>query len=968
MREMETVLTITQDIIESYIHCRYKAYLKLIGQAGTKSDYENLCTDLRREVRRKALNKIYSQTSDKQIITDVVFSNAILKQEPEYIFDAYIDWGQFEVKIDGAKRTVNNKQEQPVYIPIMFHDGSKIRKEQRLLLELCGAFLFSWQSVVSTSGLIWYSNECRQSRIQLNTDSQNVKRIQLDLKKIAQGEIVPDLILNRHCGMCEFQNRCYEEARQKDSLSLISSIKAKEHKSFNRRGILTVTQLAHTFRPRRKRKDSTQTSKRRSHSLQALAIKDEKIYVYGDAHVPDDQVQIYLDIESKPDENFVYLIGMIIVETDVEEHFSFWADHKGQQSEIFEQFVAEVTKRDNFVIYCYGSYERTFIKKMTKNSPNKSAVERIMNALVNVLSIIYTHFYFPTYSNGLKSIARYLGFQWTDPNASGLQSVVWRVNWGSSNDQSLKDKILTYNFEDCTALKLLTETMRRISTSKSDETESTSKDSDKLPVGIVDDIETQSYYHKWKEVDFVQPDFDFVNKRAYFDYQRDRVYVRSSAAIKKATKTKSPSRNRSIPASKKITIRASQCPFCSSKNIRGRIQKKVRTQEPRVKRAFDIRFTPTGVKRRVIECRTSIHKCLDCNEEFVPLEHQNLDKHFHGFKSWIMYQHVKYRINLRMLSNMIEDFFGIRLAYAEIHMIKVLLAQYYESTNQLLMESIIAGKLVHVDETEIKFRKTEGYVWVFTNLEEVVYLYRPSRESDFLHEKLADFKGVLVSDFYSGYDSLECLQQKCLVHLIRDINQDLLNNPFDDELKKITEPFGVLLREIVATIDEHGLTKKYLTKHAKSVDEFFHAVSNQVTSSDVAEALRDRLIRNRDKLFTFIHQDGIPWNNNNAEHAIKHFAYYREINNRIITESGLENYLILLSICQTCSYKGIDFLKFLLSKELDISAFSRRQHQRIPLEDIELYPDGYIPQHMRYRRRKKEALTSNKNEAEELEK
>ncbi len=70
---------------------------------------------------------------------------------------------------------------------------------------------------------------------------------------------------------------------------------------------------------------------------------------------------------------------------------------------------------------------------------------------------------------------------------------------------------------------------------------------------------------------------------------------------------------------------------------------------------------------------------------------------------------------------------------------------------------------------------------------------------------LKGFKGVLVSDFYSAYDSLECPQQKCLVHLMRDMNQELLSNPFDEELRSVTGPFGTLLRQIVATIDEHGL-------------------------------------------------------------------------------------------------------------------------------------------------------------------
>ncbi|MCA6110921.1 IS66 family transposase [Bradyrhizobium cenepequi] len=41
--------------------------------------------------------------------------------------------------------------------------------------------------------------------------------------------------------------------------------------------------------------------------------------------------------------------------------------------------------------------------------------------------------------------------------------------------------------------------------------------------------------------------------------------------------------------------------------------------------------------------------------------------------------------------------------------------------------------------------------------------------------------GVLVSDFYSAYDGLPCLHQRCLIHLMRDMNRAILDNPFDQE-------------------------------------------------------------------------------------------------------------------------------------------------------------------------------------------
>ena len=137
-------------------------------------------------------------------------------------------------------------------------------------------------------------------------------------------------------------------------------------------------------------------------------------------------------------------------------------------------------------------------------------------------------------------------------------------------------------------------------------------------------------------------------------------------------------------------------------------------------------------------------------------------------------------------------------------MIKWLLAHYYQETYERLLRRIVTGVVLHADETEVKLRFGTGYVWVLGSIEEVVFMYRPNREGDFLHDLLKDFHGVLVTDFYAAYDSIGCPQQKCLIHLMRDMNQELLENPFDVELRALTDPFGVLLREIITTIDKHG--------------------------------------------------------------------------------------------------------------------------------------------------------------------
>jgi Transposase IS66 family len=54
-----------------------------------------------------------------------------------------------------------------------------------------------------------------------------------------------------------------------------------------------------------------------------------------------------------------------------------------------------------------------------------------------------------------------------------------------------------------------------------------------------------------------------------------------------------------------------------------------------------------------------------------------------------------------------------------------------------------------------------------------------------------------------------------------------------------------------------------------------------------------------DHLFRFLGYDGVPWNNNCAEHAIKRFSKFRRTSNGVVTEETISDYLAILSICLT---------------------------------------------------------------------
>jgi DNA polymerase II large subunit len=302
---------------------------------------------------------------------------------------------------------------------------------------------------------------------------------------------------------------------------------------------------------------------------------------------------------------------------------------------------------------------------------------------------------------------------------------------------------------------------------------------------------------------------------------------------------------------------------------------------------------------------------------------KTLPKYGHNLMLWSVNQKIQYKLSSESIINLLKDSFKISVSATQMTRFKEIIAEKYLETYEEIIKNMGKSKLIHVDETIAKIDEINGYVWVFANYDSVYYQFRETRETVFLKELLKDFKGVLVSDFYTGYDSIECKQQKCLVHLIRDLNEDFMKHQLDDEFKQIISEFGNLLRNIIKTIDEHGLKQFYLNKHKKEVEIFFTNIISKDFESDLAIAYQKRFNKYREKLFLFLNYDSIPWNNNNAEYSIKPFAKWRRKVSKSLNKINIENHLILLSILQTCKYQGINFFEFLKSGKKSIYEYAK---------------------------------------------
>src|SRR5437762_3303962 len=133
---------ITRDILECYLHCKYKAHLKLTGQQGTKWDYEILLNEMRAEVRLAAIEKILARHPEEEIPRNIALTTSALKEGPSFLLDATLADDHVSLAFDGLKK-VNGPSilGDFHYVPMLFHEGTKVRDEQKTLLELHGLLL-----------------------------------------------------------------------------------------------------------------------------------------------------------------------------------------------------------------------------------------------------------------------------------------------------------------------------------------------------------------------------------------------------------------------------------------------------------------------------------------------------------------------------------------------------------------------------------------------------------------------------------------------------------------------------------------------------------------------------------------------------------------------------------------------------------------------------------------------------------
>jgi predicted RecB family nuclease len=903
---------LTARALAAYLACNTKGQLLSRSTIVEPSDF----TDLVYEEFKTASAALLEQSTGRRLIRyDEIATHIAANDERPCLIDCdttYVDTNQ----VGPQQLHKNAKATSELYSPVLFLPHGPIQTWHKTLLCFSAIALHNFAHTIPLVGYICHGYGRNLKKIRLaNAIKNTLETLQEAQRTLASKADVP-LTLNKYCSVCEYRARCRRIAIDTDNISLIGTIGEKERRKLLERGIATISHLSYGYRPRRKRRAhatarpaATVISAKNDNKLKALAIKKQQVHVIGAQPSKQQGTPVYFDVEGVPGEDFYYLIGMRYNIGDDWIECSLWANTREEERTIWTQCIQRLSSLESPQIIHYGHYETIFFKRMRERypeaAPSPEYISELLSRSHNLLASIYGSIYFPTYSNGLKDIAGYLGFRWTESESSGALASLCRLHWELTSDDQTKARLLTYNMDDCRAVEVVATAIHLISSGASRNSDSSF---DFVDVNSLE-VPYQRIFGKFASA---LPEFQRINDAAYWDYQRERVFVRTDHQFRRIAKSQARPRGgkRVRRPDKSLWVAGSiptSCVRCKSKIIW-----KAGCQSQTV---ADIVFSSKGARRQVTKYAIQRYRCGACRQEMgVPRQKTLFGP---NLRAYIIYLLIEMRLSHKNIAGHLKTVFGLVVSSSAINDIKSFVANEYEPLYETLLQTISSGNLVHADETKGVVYGGGHFLWIFTNLTTVAYVYSPTRDADVLQRVLRGFSGVLVSDFYGAYEAIECPQQKCLIHLMRDINEAVLKNPFNSELTSIASRFGALLRDIVDSIDRWGLKARRLRKHKRQADRFLSDIDSFKCSSDAAIALRKRLLKNKSKLFTFLDYDSVPWNNNNAEHAVRAFT---RIRNSMATSTvkGTKETAILLSIQQTLKYRNMEFLDFLRSGSKEI--------------------------------------------------
>lgn len=282
--------------------------------------------------------------------------------------------------------------------------------------------------------------------------------------------------------------------------------------------------------------------------------------------------------------------------------------------------------------------------------------------------------------------------------------------------------------------------------------------------------------------------------------------------------------------------------------------------------------------------------------------------------SLIAYLRTELRMTLRAIRDYLETVHALVLSIGEVVEVLHRVRKAGQPALRELREQMRSSAVVHADETGWREDGQAGYVWTFSTPDgpdAVRYFERDKSRSGHVANRILTglFRGLLISDFFAGYNRYKGPHQRCWVHLLRDLHELKEKQPDDQSVQQWAQAVRALYDE----------AKKALPGLKERTDQDREALYNSLIersqklalqyAQDKAHpcwALAKRLSRHQDELFQFVRVDGVSADNNLAERSLRPIVVIRKISGGTRSTEGSKTRMALASLFATWRARGLN--------------------------------------------------------------
>lgn len=255
------------------------------------------------------------------------------------------------------------------------------------------------------------------------------------------------------------------------------------------------------------------------------------------------------------------------------------------------------------------------------------------------------------------------------------------------------------------------------------------------------------------------------------------------------------------------------------------------------------------------------------------------------------------RLPVRGIAALLSAVCRLKVSVGAVNQMLSTVADCGHATYTRLQATLRNSPFVHGDETGWRENGKNGYLWSFSTPAAAYFAYPKTRAGHVVTDVLGDdYRGIVVSDFYGGYNTHLGLHQRCWVHLLRDVH---------DLTVKFALP-GVVgwAKQLRSLYDQAKAfshpNAKVRAKARVGFQEEVVALAAPFLKTNLPQTtLCKRLLQFESELFTFVEYPQVPSENNPAERAVRPRVIARKISGGTRSPVGSQTMAVLSSLFAT---------------------------------------------------------------------